>query len=415
MTAIRRFRDCPVVPKVHGGKYREHTINIENVEPCVCVIGVGFVGETLLREFGRVFKSIGFDISQKRIRELEKSFQDFPNVILTTDKRVIGQATHFLISVPTPLKERSINLTPLLSAIETTLSCARPGSAIVLESSVCVGTTRKCLASYKDIYHCGMSPERVDPGRFNPPAKEIPKIVSGLTPKAAEVIKRLYSQVFNQVVLVSSPETAEITKLFENCQRMINIAYVNEMADAARSHGVNPEEMIAAASSKPYGFMPYSTGLGVGGTCIPINPFYLFTNNKNLPVLEKATTQMWKRPGAKARMFHARVSAMLKDRAPRILVVGLAYKSGQSLLECSPGVAFAKKLKSMGCSRLAYYDPLVRSEAISWVEKIHDRMWCATHLEKGFDAIAVCMRQEGIDFGVLEEIRGDKVFIEEFT
>ncbi|CAI6330383.1 unnamed protein product [Periconia digitata] len=369
-------KDNTHIPKLHGITYLEHAIDIESIKPCVCIIGVGFVGETLLREFGRVFPSIGYDISQKRITELEKSFQHLPNVTLSTQKEKLNQATHFLISVPTPLRsDRSINLTHLLSAIRTALNIARPGSAIILESSVCVGTTRQVFNAYKDLYHCGMSPERVDPGRQEPIVKEIPKIVSGLTPKSLRVIQSLYSQVFDHTLPVSSPETAEMTKLFENCQRMVNIAYANEVADAARNHSIDPDEMMRAASSKPYGYMPYTPGLGVGGTCIPINPLYLFANNKNLPVLEKATAQMRRRPGTKARIFHNRVSSILENRHARILVVGIAYKPGQSLLSCSPGLVFAKRLKKMGCGRLVFYDPLVQ-EVMGWMEKLPHDGWC---------------------------------------
>lgn len=439
MITTRRLNDFPHIPKMGGisagghtiasqhcglSSAVAHTIDIENMEPCVCVVGVGFVGETLVREFGRVFKCIGYDISSKRVAELEKSFKHLPKVTLTTHKENLSQATHFLISVPTPLKaDRSINLTYLLSALETTLSYARPGSAIILESTVCVGTTRQFFSAYKDIYHCGMSPERVDPGRTAPTAKEIPKLVSGLTPKALSIIKGLYGKVFDQILPVSSPETAEMTKLFENCQRMINIAYVNEVADAARSHGIDPDEMMRAAGSKPYGFTSFSSGLGVGGTCIPINPYYLFANNKSLPVLEKATAQMRKRPSSKARMFHARVSSALNNNnnsngnnrpAPRVLIVGLAYKPGQSVLTCSPGLSFARRLKGLGCSRLAFYDPFVQEEAVGGMEKLNDDSWCASYLEEGFDAIAICMRQTGIDFGVIEKLRTSKVFVQEF-
>lgn len=416
MTYSRRCKSASLlVPRVRPILAHQHTINIEAIEPCVCVIGVGFVGEALLREFGQVFTSIGFDISQRRIDELGKTFGTFSKVTLTTDKTSLSQATHFLISVPTPLKkDRSINMMHLVSAINTTFQYARPGSVIVLESSVCVGTTRQFFSAYKEIYHCGMSPERVDPGRTQPTAKEIPKLVSGLTPEALVLIQSIYAKVFDNVLPVSSPETAEMTKLFENCQRMINIAYVNEMADAARAHGVEPDEMIHAASSKPYGFTPYTPGLGVGGTCIPINPFYLFANNKNLPVLEEATTQMRKRPNTKARKFHTRVASSLSGRSPRLLVIGIGYKPGQSLLSGSPGLAFSERLKRLGCGRLAFYDPLVQGESLEWMEKLDDISWHSTYLEENFDAIAICMRQANIDFRVVEKLHASKIIVQEF-
>jgi nucleotide sugar dehydrogenase len=414
----RRKASIPTVPKLRRASPRNE-VDIEKVKPVVCIVGVGYVGESLLREFGQVFNSIGFDISQDRIDELEKSYKCFPKVTLTTDIEKLDRATHYLISVPTLLRDdRSVNLDHLTSAVNMVLKFARPGSAIVIESSVCVGTTRQLFNAFKNTHHCGMSPERVDPGRIAPVAKEIPKLVSGLTPKALNVIQSLYAQVFNHVVPVSSPETAEMTKLFENCQRMINIAYVNEMADAARNHGVDAEEMIRAASSKPYGFTPFFPSLGVGGHCIPINPYYLLANNPNLPVLEKATAQMWKRPGMKARKLHNRASLALPDRSPRILVVGIGYKPGQSVLSCSPGLAFVKKLRKLGCKRLAYYDPLVQLDAREeTMEKLQDPLWNSAYLEENFDAIAICQRQTGVDFGVLGKLQGNRasrVIVQEF-
>ncbi|KAB2574558.1 putative udp-glucose dehydrogenase udp-mannac protein [Lasiodiplodia theobromae] len=404
----RRSRESP--PSLHRVVPNGDFVDVEKTKPCVCVVGVGFVGESLLREFSRVFCSIGFDISEKRIDELRPSFKGQENATLTTDKAVLSKATHYLISVPTLLKEdHSVDLSHLLSAVKMVLSYARPGCVIVIESSVSIGTTRHLFSRYKEIFQCGMSPERVDPGRVSPTAKEIPKIISGLTPRSLDAIQAVYSRVFDTVVPVSKPEVAEMTKLFENCYRMVNIAYVNEMADAARSHGVDPEEMIAAATSKPYGFTPFHPGLGVGGHCIPVNPFYLFANNKNLPVLEKATTKMWQRPGRIARGFHRRTSPAQMGTLPRILVVGMGFKPGQSVLSCSPGVAFAEKLRSLGCARLSFYDPLVSNEQLDWMDKLEDEQWTPEYIDAHFDAVAICSRQTGVDIGVITKLQKAKV------
>ncbi|OJD40438.1 udp-n-acetyl-d-mannosamine 6-dehydrogenase [Diplodia corticola] len=404
----RRSNESP--PSLHRVTPSGDFVDVDKVEPCVCVVGVGFVGKSLLREFGRVFRSIGFDISEKRIDELRRSFKGQEKTTLTTDKSMLRTATHYLISVPTLLKEdRTVDLSHLVSAVQMVLSAARPGCVIVIESSVSVGTTRHLFSRYKGVFYCGMSPERVDPGRVSPPAKEIPKIVSGLTPRSLSVIQAAYSRAFDTVVPVSKPEVAEMTKLFENCYRMVNIAYVNEMADAARSHGVDPDEMIAAATSKPYGFTPFHPGLGVGGHCIPVNPFYLFANNRNLPVLEKATAKMWQRPARIARGFHRRTSSAQKGAPPRILVVGMGFKPGQSVLSCSPGVAFAEKLHSLGCARLAFYDPLVSKEHLGWMDKLEDEWWTQEYIDANFDAVAICNRQTGVDFGVVTKLQRAKV------
>lgn len=397
---------------------RTSSASTTNARTCVCIVGVGFVGESLLREFGSVFQCIGYDISPDRVKELTPLFDSLKKVSLTSDERALARATHYLISVPTLLRpDRSVNLDFVKVAIRTVLNYAKPGACIVIESSVCVGTTRGILAPYKDIFHCGMSPERVDPGRSFPTPDKIPKIISGLTPRALKTINMLYSKVFETLVPVSKPEVAEMTKLFENCYRMINIAYVNEMSDACRAHGVDPHEMIGAAATKPYGFQAFYPGLGVGGHCIPVNPFYLLANNKNLPVLERATKLMWSRPVKLANKFHRRclleASQNSSNVLPRILVVGVGFKPGESVLSCSPGLSFAQTLREAGCARLAFYDPLVPQRKVTWMEKLSDGQWSSTYIDQEFDGLAICNIQRGVDFEIPERLQ--RTFVRRFV
>ena len=385
---------------------------------CVCVIGVGFVGESLLSTFGRVFDCIGFDTSKNRINKLklEGSFDHLPkNIQLTADATHLARGTHFLIAVPTPVRDdRSVNLDFVVSAIRNVLHHAKKGSSIVIESTVPIGTTREFLGPSRHLFNCGMSPERIDPGRITPTNDKIPKIVSGLTQKALSHISYIYSQVFETIVEVSKPETAEMTKLFENCYRMVNIAYANEMSDACRPHAIDPNEVVKAASTKPFGYQPFWPGLGVGGHCIPVNPYYLFTNNR-MPLLEKATNAMQQRPHRMAIRFHQRCTRRLPQSdsgdppsplpepvvPPRILIVGVAFKPGQSEVSGSPAVTFAKELLDIGCERLAFYDPLVDGTKVRGLEKLHKRKWNRAYLNSEFDGIAVCVQQHGIDFKVL--------------
>ncbi|KAF2150171.1 nucleotide sugar dehydrogenase [Myriangium duriaei CBS 260.36] len=383
---------------------------------CVCVIGVGFVGESLVREFSTAYRTIGFDISSKRITQLRPAFNDRPNASLSADESVLAHGTHYLIAVPTLLGEdQAVDTTHLNSAIHTVLRYAKPGSTIVIESSVSVGTTRRLLGAYSDM-HCGMSPERIDPGRISPAAYEIPKIVSGLTPQALDHIQQLYSRAFNKIVPVSSSEVAEMTKLYENCFRMVNIAYVNEISDACLSHGIDSGEVFSAAATKPFGFMPgFQKGLGVGGHCIPVNPFYLFENNPDLPVLRQATKRTLARPKRMATGFYAlakkqmRSSKMTKSK-PRILVAGVAFKPGQSSVEQSPAAQFLNQLRRKGCSRLAFYDPLVRQRSVTYAEKLKTQHWTAKQIMEEFDAVAVCMKQEKMDLSVLEGLPESMVY-----
>ncbi|GAM91416.1 hypothetical protein ANO11243_094660 [Dothideomycetidae sp. 11243] len=385
------------------------TVRAKSVSACVCVVGVGFVGESLVREFSKVHKTIGYDISTARINHLRPAFSDCPNAVLSSDETVLAHGTHYLIAVPTLLgADRSVDTTHLNNAIQMVLSYARPGCTIVIESSVSVGTTRKLLGAHTDMY-CGMSPERIDPGRISPAPADIAKVVSGLTPDALIQIQKLYTRAFTNIVAVSSPEVAEMTKLFENCYRMVNIAYVNEINDACLEHGIDPREMMAAAATKPYGFSSFTPGLGVGGHCIPVNPFYLFENNHDLPVLRQATKRTLARPKRMASVFHEHATKQMRKprftrSKPRILVAGVAFKPGQSSIEQSPAAQFLGHLRRQGCSKLSFYDPLVKQRSVTFAEKLKTPQWTAKHILDNYDAVAVCMSQEKVDMSVLDSL-----------
>lgn len=370
----------------------------------VCVIGVGYVGEHLLSGFGNVFNSIGFDISQNRIDHIAPSFKKYPKVKLTTDVTKLALGTHFLISVPTTLhKDQSVDATHLVAAISSVVRYARPGSVVVIESSVSVGMTRAFLSQYSGTLHCGMSPERVDPGRVTPSLTEIPKVISGLDDVAMEKIHAIYSQVFNRVVPVSRPEVAEMTKLYENCYRMINIAYVNEISDACVAQGIDPNEVIDAAATKPFGFQAFRPGLGVGGHCIPINPYYLFVNN-TLPILAHAAERMGDRPAKLAREIFTERSAITGKAGLRVLIIGVAFKPGQSVISCSPGLSFAREMESLGCKSLMYLDPLVPQSAVPWLPQLAPGNFTPKVVDTLFDLVCVCMKQDTVDLSVLDHV-----------
>ena len=386
---------------------------VPSSKPCICVIGVGFVGESLLKQFSSAFDCIGFDISEERVSSLSQRLKYLKNVVVTSDPIKLASASHFFICVPTPLRQdNSVNLDCVVLALGTILQYARRGCCIVIESSVPVGTTRKILGAYKDFFHCGVSPERVDPGRTHPQPKEIPKLVAGLTPVALKHIYATYSEVYQVVVPVSKPEVAEMTKLFENCYRMVNIAYVNEMSDACHQQGIDPHEMIGAASTKPFGFQAFHPGLGVGGNCLPVNPWYLLSNNKRLPILERATKLMRGRPHRMAWKFHARCKAEHASKPsataaakPRILIVGICFKDGYSDTSDSPGLSFARKLKDLGCSRLAFFDPLVQSHQAEGLERLENEDWNCKYLDEHFDGIAICNKLDCNSMSVMNMLQ----------
>jgi nucleotide sugar dehydrogenase len=244
--------------------------------------------------------------------------------------------------------------------------------------------------------YIGFSPERVDPGRTDPPADKIPKIISGLDHESLEKIKELYESVFEKVVPVSSMETAEMCKLFENCFRMVNIAYVNEIADNCQSHGIDVYEMVRACSTKPFGFMPFFPGLGVGGHCIPVNPFYLFTNN-TLPLLKTATDVSLKRPETKA--------YEVMETADNILVVGLAFKPGETYTMNSPGLDMTNVLVKNE-KNVTVYDPLVdpNTNVVKHLKFLDTENWNSEFISNNYDAVVVAIKQKNIDFTVLGNV-----------
>ncbi|KAF4443180.1 hypothetical protein F53441_11489 [Fusarium austroafricanum] len=380
--------------------------------PVVAVVGVGYVGTHLVSSFSSKYQVIGFDVSERRINDLRQEFKGNTNVQFSRVQNDLVSATHFLISVPTLLRpDKTIDSSYLRDALKMVCKVARRGSTVVIESSVAVGMTRELvgpIAKRLGLF-AGMSPERVDPGRTEPPVKSIPKIISGLDdilPGSLYAINRIYSTIFDNVVTVSKPEVAEMMKLYENCQRMVCIAYANEMADACIPHDIDPYEVCFAASTKPFGYMPYAPGVGVGGHCIPVNPYYLLANS-SFPLLEACSSAMNNRPAKLAQRLLS--SLPITDRRSRVLVVGLGFKPGQSQLDNSPGVDLVRSLAVSGAQvDLTWADALVKQEAVPQVQRLAEHEWNKEYLET-FDVIVVAMKQHNMDFSLLADLEGVRV------
>lgn len=392
----------------------------------VAVIGVGYIGFQLATAFGRVHDVIAFDVDQRRLTDIEPLMANL-KVHCTSKPEELAMATHFLISVPTRLHhDNTVDTQHLRSAIDLVSQYARPGSTVVIESSVAVGMSRDLLKEVMLLkgLKAGMSPERVDPGRADPPLENIPKIISGLddiVPGSLASIQELYEDVFQTLVPVSCPEVAEMTKLYENCQRMVCIAHANEMADACHNLGINPHEVSAAAATKPFGYMPYSPSLGVGGHCIPVNPYYLLSNCE-FPLLHAVSEKMASRPAqlgdrVMRKYLTSRKSSSngspQSDRT-RVLVVGVGFKRGQSVLSNSPGLALIRHLLDEWEAYVEYADPLVTEEAVSFVPRLDDQKhWNKKSLEEQFDVIIVAVNQVGLDIDLLRNLNG--MLVENFT
>ena len=359
----------------------------------VCVVGVGFVGEHLVKTFNKTFHVVGVDTSPNRIKVLRalNSYKSNDNQKFLSFQDTYSNLEHvdvFLISVPTLVTadKQDVDMSYLVSARDTLLNIVKPGALVMIESSVYVGATRELFNVFleKGIY-VGFSPERVDPGRTSPATDEIPKIISGLNDESLHVCKSIYEQVFQIVVPVSSCECAEMCKLYENCFRMVNIAYVNEISDMCDAHSIDAREMIKASSSKPFGFMPFNPGLGVGGHCIPVNPYYLLKNG-SLPVLHYSTKIMEMRPKLKALQLVNQYS-----NANNILVVGIGFKKGECLTTNSPGLALYKELCELN-KNVIIYDLLVQNASNTVkLPFLQQKDFNAKHLSNTFDLVVVTL------------------------
>ncbi|MBI3008897.1 MAG: nucleotide sugar dehydrogenase, partial [Candidatus Omnitrophica bacterium] len=264
------------------------------------IIGLGYVGLPLAVEFAKAgFDTTGFDIDSNRVEDINRGKSYIPDVRpggemeklvrdrllrATLDYKVLKIIDAIIICVPTPLrKTREPDISFIISSVEKVAKNIRQGHLIVLESTTYPGTTEEVILPMlkssnlkvgKDFF-LAFSPERVDPGNKKWTTKNIPKIVGGVTSQCTEIARLLYSQVIKEVIPVSSTRVAEMTKLLENTFRSVNIGLVNELSRMCHKLGVDVWEVIDAASTKPFGFMPFYPGPGLGGHCLPVDPLYL--------------------------------------------------------------------------------------------------------------------------------------------
>ena len=365
----------------------------ESTDRCILgVVGLGYVGlPTALAYHASGGVVIGLDASPARraaiargavdllARDLERlATVDVERFTVTGDARDLTRADVVLICVPTPVDDHlTPDLTALRSACETVVSHARAGQLVVLTSTTYVGSTREMLAEPlaarglvvgRDV-HVAFSPERIDPANEAFPVEATPRVVGGLTPqctrRAASVLRRTAPVVHE----VSSPEVAEMTKMHENTFRAVNIAYANEIADVCGQLGLDVSEVIAAASTKPYGFMPFRPGPGVGGHCIPCDPHYLLWQLRGArleaPLVDASMRAIAARPARVA----TRAAEVLAENGTsvtgaRILVVGVSYKPGVEDVRESPALEIIDRLQRSGAD-VSFVDPVVREVTTS--------------------------------------------------
>jgi len=355
----------------------------------IAVVGQGYVGLPLAIEFARAgFTVAGLDTDPERVAALAEHRSYVGDVAsdeigrlaaegryrATSDFSVLEESDVVVICVPTPLrKSKDPDISLVVVAAEQVAARFRPVQLVVLESTTYPGTTEELLlplfeargARVGESLFLAFSPERIDPGNRRFPIREIPKVVGGITGPCREMAALLYGQIVHRVIEVSSPKVAELAKLYENVFRNVNIALANEFALMCRRLGVNTREVIEAAATKPFGFLPFYPGPGIGGHCIAVDPFYL----------------SWKMRlnGYEARFIHLadEINRSMPDyvvelvaealnqgrrclNGARILALGVAYKRGVGDTRESPALEVLDRLRERG-AELAYADPYVPS------------------------------------------------------
>lgn len=353
---------------------------------CVGIYGLGYVGLPLALRFAEVgIKVIGFDIDATKVQTLSRGGSYIERLVpelirqaldqgfeATTDFARTSELDALIICVPTPLDvHRAPDLSFIINTVEAALPHMREGQLLSLESTTWPGTTDEILAprlrskGLEPGVNCALvfSPEREDPGNAHYGTKDIPKVIGGVTASCLELGIALYRHAIQTMVPVSSTKAAEMTKLLENIHRSVNIGLVNEMKIVADKMGINIHEVIDAAATKPFGFVPYRPGPGLGGHCIPIDPFYLTWKAREYGVNTRFIELAGEINHYMPHWVVGKVADALNDRGKavkgsRILVLGLAYKKNIDDTRESPAVEIMDLLQAKG-AHIDYSDPHV--------------------------------------------------------
>ena len=403
---------------------------IENREAQIGVIGLGYVGLPLAMEFVRAgFHVTGIDVDQEKVKKLnrgENYIQDVEDVSVanavainqlsaTSDFSVIQNLDAISICVPTPLnKQKNPDISHINSVMKNMKDFIHHNMLIVLESTSYPGTTRelvlpklesKGLRVGHEFYLC-FSPERVDPGNKKYKTANTPKVLGGITPNCGVMGELLYKTIVDEVVMVSSPESAEMVKLLENTFRAVNIGLANEVAIMCEKLGVDVWEVIDAAATKPFGFMKFTPGPGLGGHCIPIDPHYLSWKLKaldyNARFIQLAGEINTAMPLHVVGLVQEGLNQQRKSiRGSQILVIGVAYKKNVDDIRESPALDVMKLLENDG-AELSFYDPYVSFVKLNG-NGINGHKSLTEKNLKNSDAVIIMTDHDQIDFQFIEE------------
>ena len=403
---------------------------INNKSAKIGVIGLGYVGLPLAIEFVNAgYEVIGIDINNSKVDSINSGknyIKDVSDEVLnnavkkdqlraTSNFSVVKELDAISICVPTPLnKEKTPDISFIVSVMERIKEYIHEEMIIILESTTYPGSTRELILPYvetdklilgKNINLC-FSPERIDPGNEHYNTHNTPKIIGGITENCSNIGKNLYSKIINEVIIVNSPETAEMVKLLENTFRAINIGLANEVAIMCEKLGINAWEVIDAAATKPFGFMKFTPGPGLGGHCIPIDPYYLSWKLKTLDydarfikLAGEINTQM---PKHVIDLISSSLNTIQKSiNGSKILIIGVSYKKDIDDYRESPALDVIDLLKRAG-SNVMYYDPYVPSieynnEKLIGLKNLNEK------LIKNFDACAILTDHSNVDYKIISK------------
>jgi UDP-N-acetyl-D-glucosamine dehydrogenase len=405
---------------------------IQSKQAVVGVIGLGYVGLPLLAAFHRAgFPTIGFDVDPAKIDDLKagrnylkhlgesltRDLLSGAKFDVTTDAKRLSECDAIISCVPTPLGR---HLEPDLSYVEKTAddiaATLRPGQLVVLESTTYPRTTREVLLPRFEAkglklgtdFFLAFSPEREDPGRKDFNTINIPKLVGGVDAASTEIAAALYEQAVEKVVRVSSAEVAEAAKLLENIYRSVNIALVNEMKMLLTAMGIDVWEVIEAAKTKPFGFQAFYPGPGLGGHCIPIDPFYLTWKAREVGMqtrfIELAGEINHHMPDyVIARLTRAMNERGLAVKGSRILVLGLAYKPDVDDVRESPSFELIEKLHELGAD-VEYSDPHVSATHKMRKHDLHmTSVPISPDVLRGYDCVLIATHHKAFDWQMIAD------------
>ena len=401
----------------------------------VGIVGLGYVGLPLAVEFAKAgFAVTGIDVQESKIAKLKRGesyVQDVPTEALrplvesgkfsaTTDFSAVADLDTINIAVPTPLrKTKDPDMSYIVSACQEIANHFSPGKLVILESTTYPGTTdelvlpmleRPGLKAGEQFFLC-FSPERVDPGNPKFQTANIPKVVGGITPACTRLGALFYSQALEKVVPVSSTSVAEMVKLLENTFRMINIGLVNEMALMCDRMGINVWEVIDAAATKPFGFMPFYPGPGLGGHCIPIDPFYLSWKTKQAGIEARFIDLAGYINGQMPHFVVDKIQNALNDhskplKGSHVHILGVAYKRNIDDVRESPALDIILLLERRG-ARVTYSDPFVPNVRLDHRELTAQD---ALAMSSAADCVVVVTDHAGFDYAAI--VQGARLIVD---